>query len=168
MADDQKALLQSYLAAQRRHVLGILDGLSDEQMKQAVLPSGWSCASLVQHLTVDVERLWFGAAVAGDRAAVDAVMNDDVDGWVLDPARPAAEVLDAYREEAARSDAIIERTAIDAAPQWRPVQLFGGESRLDSLGDVLLHVITETATHAGHLDAAREMIDGRQWLVLTD
>jgi Protein of unknown function (DUF664) len=28
----------------------------------------------------------------------------------------------------------------------------------------MLHVITETACHAGHLDAARELIDGRQWL----
>jgi len=28
-------------------------------------------------------------------------------------------------------------------------------------------VITETATHAGHLDAARELIDGRTWLILT-
>jgi uncharacterized damage-inducible protein DinB len=167
VADDQKSLLQSYLAAQRRHVLGILDGLSDEQLRRPVLPSGWSCASLVQHLTVDVERLWFGAAVAGDRAAVEAVMNDDVDGWVLDASRPAGEVLDAYRQQAARSDAIIEQTAIDAAPQWWPVHLFG-EWRLDSLGDVLLHVITESATHAGHLDGAREMIDGRQWLVLTD
>jgi hypothetical protein len=32
---------------------------------------------------------------------------------------------------------------------------------------VLLSVITETATHAGHLDAVRELIDGRTWLVLT-
>jgi len=31
---------------------------------------------------------------------------------------------------------------------------------------VLLHVITETATHAGHLDAARELIDGRTWMVI--
>jgi Protein of unknown function (DUF664) len=31
----------------------------------------------------------------------------------------------------------------------------------------ILHAIAETATHAGHLDAARELIDGGQWLVLT-
>jgi Protein of unknown function (DUF664) len=31
----------------------------------------------------------------------------------------------------------------------------------------MLLVITETAVHAGHLDAARELTDGRQWLVLT-
>jgi hypothetical protein len=32
----------------------------------------------------------------------------------------------------------------------------------------MLHVVTETACHAGHLDAARELIDGRRWLVLTE
>ncbi len=31
---------------------------------------------------------------------------------------------------------------------------------------VVLHVITETAVHAGHLDAARELLDGSQWIVL--
>jgi hypothetical protein len=33
---------------------------------------------------------------------------------------------------------------------------------------VILQVITETACHTGHLDAARELFDGRQWLVLTE
>jgi hypothetical protein len=43
-----------------------------------------------------------------------------------------------------------------------------GDWRLHDLREILLHVITETACHAGHLDAARELIDGRRWLVLTD
>ena len=34
------------------------------------------------------------------------------------------------------------------------------------LRDTVLHVITETACHAGHLDAARELIDGQTWLIL--
>jgi hypothetical protein len=40
--------------------------------------------------------------------------------------------------------------------------------RLDDLREILLHVIAETACHAGHLDTARELIDGRQWMVLTE
>ena len=36
------------------------------------------------------------------------------------------------------------------------------------LRDTVLHVITETATHAGHLDAVRELIDGRTWMILTE
>ena len=44
---------------------------------------------------------------------------------------------------------------------------FFGEWRLANLRAVLLHVIAETACHSGHLDAARELIDGRTWLKLT-
>jgi hypothetical protein len=33
---------------------------------------------------------------------------------------------------------------------------------------IILHVITETAIHAGHLDAAAELLDGRQWVVNTE
>jgi hypothetical protein len=32
----------------------------------------------------------------------------------------------------------------------------------------VLHVITETAVHASHLDAVRGQPDGRQWIVLED
>jgi uncharacterized damage-inducible protein DinB len=166
MPGDQKALLRGYLAAQRRHVLGILDGLDDEQLHRALLPSGWSCMSLVQHLTVDVERFWFRCAVAGERDVVDAMMTEEQDSWQVDPGVVGSDVLAAYRRETDLADAVIEQTDLAAAPKWWPVHLFG-DWRLDSLGDVLLHVIAETATHAGHLDAARELIDGRQWLVLT-
>ena len=31
---------------------------------------------------------------------------------------------------------------------------------------IILHMIKETACHAGHLDAVRELIDGRQWIVV--
>lgn len=36
--------------------------------------------------------------------------------------------------------------------------------RLRDVREVILHVITETATHAGHRDAARELLDGRTWM----
>jgi len=55
----------------------------------------------------------------------------------------------------------------DAAPALWPEELFG-DWRLDNLREVILHVLTETAVHAGHLDAVRELIDGRTWLVLTE
>jgi uncharacterized protein DUF664 len=38
---------------------------------------------------------------------------------------------------------------------------------MDDLRQISLHVIAETACHAGHLDAVRELIDGRTWMVLT-
>ena len=163
MSDD-KDLLLTQLRSVRRHVLGILDGLDEEALLRPVLPSGWSCAGLVAHLAADDERFWFGAVVAGDPEAIGELTDDPVAAWTVPPGVTAAAVLDRYRAEAERSDAIVSARSLDDPPSWWPD--FFGDFRLDTVREVLLHVITETATHAGHLDAARELIDGRQWMVL--
>ena len=162
-AAETKVLLDC-LNAQRRHVLGILDGLNEAALRRAVLPSGWSCLGLLQHLALDDERFWFQAVVAGDRAVIDQVLNAPEDSWEVGPDVPVEQVFDLYREHVDRSNAIIEATSMDAEPAWWPD--FFPDFRLDSLREVILHVVTETAVHAGHLDAARELIDGRRWLVL--
>ena len=76
-------------------------------------------------------------------------------------------MLDAYRREIELADAIIAATSLDSALARWPEDLFGSW-RLDDLREILLHVIAETACHAGQLDSARELIDGRQWIVLTE
>ncbi|GAA4076711.1 DinB family protein [Streptomyces sp. NPDC058961] len=159
-----RALLKA-LDAQRRHVLGILDGLDAQALRRPVLPSGWHCLGLVQHLTLDVERFWFRAVVAGDEDVIRSLPSGD-EAWIVPPLVPAADVLDAYRREAEIANDISAAGAPETALAWWPRDLFG-EPHLHTLRDVLLHVITETACHAGHLDAARELIDGRRWLVLT-
>jgi hypothetical protein len=75
-------------------------------------------------------------------------------------------VLELYRREVQLADAIIAGTSLEAAPAWWP-DFFAPGFRLDTLRQVLLHVIAETACHAGHLDAARELTDGRTWRVLS-
>jgi hypothetical protein len=54
-------------------------------------------------------------------------------------------------------------TEVQLDPRW-------GEwgKRFTDLRFVMLHVLKETAAHAGHLDAAAELLDGRQWIVLSD
>lgn len=155
-------VLVASLAAQRDHVLGILEGLSEEDLRRPILPSQWTCAGLVHHLAIDVERFWFRAVVAGE-----PIPDEELDPWQVPVDLTAAAVLDAYRREIERADAIIAVTSLDSAPAWWPEDLFGSW-RLDDLREILLHVIVETACHAGHLDAARELIDGRQWIVLTE
>jgi hypothetical protein len=163
--DTQTRTLLSYLDAQRNHVLGILDGLDDEALRRPVLPSGWTCLSMVQHLTLDDERFWFRGVVAAEPDVINGPDHAAEDAWQVGEDVPAAAVLDLYRQEIRRANAIIAATALDTAPAWWPDGLFG-DWRLDDLRDVVLHMITETACHAGHLDAAREMLDGRTWLVL--
>lgn len=162
----ESTTLLSYLNAQRDHVLGILEGLDEEALRRPVLPSGWSCLGLLRHLALDDERFWFRGVVAGEQSVIDEVSGVPGDAWQVGPDVPAEAVFDLYRQEIERANAIITATPLDTAPAWWPAELFG-DWRLDDLREVILHVMTETATHAGHLDAARELIDGKRWLVLT-
>ena len=135
----EKALMLKALNSQRDHVLGFLDGLSDEALRRPVLPTGWSCLGLVRHLTVDVEQLWFSIVAAGERIQPDAV------GWQVDPDEPARAVLDAYRQETERANAVIAATPIDAlAKRSWPAEQFG-DRPLHDQRELIMHVITETA-----------------------
>ena len=162
MEPETQALLDC-LENQRAHIVGILEGLTDRELRRPMLPSGWAILGLVQHLAVDVERFWFRAVVAGE--ILPEPDNGSASGWELSPTTPAGSVFDSYRQEIERANVIIASTPLDAEPSVWPD--FFGEWRLADLRAVLLHAIAETACHAGHLDAARELIDGRTWLKLT-
>jgi hypothetical protein len=153
----EKAALLDQLGSQRRHVLGVLQGLSDEALRRPVLPSGWTCLALVRHLAIDVERLWFRGVVGGE-----PVDFDDPSGWQPGPDATAETVFGLYRQEIALADAVLAGADPEVPPGRWPDHF--GDWRLASVREVILHVITETAAHAGHLDAARELIDGRTWL----
>jgi hypothetical protein len=161
---ETSALLDSR-TIQRNHVLGILEGLTDDQLRRPVLPSGWSCLGMVQHLTISDERFWFRGIVGGDSACVSASADEAKAEaiWQVAPDAPAAAVLEAYRQEIELADAIIAATPLDQQPAIWPTEIWP-DWRLPNLRAVILHVITETACHAGHLDAARELIDGHQWM----
>src|SRR5258708_14022097 len=92
MDKESRALLSS-LAAQRNHVLGILEGVSEQDLRRPILPSQWTCAGLVHHLAIDVERFWFRAVVAGE-----PMPDDDPDNaWQVPADLAATAVLDGYR-----------------------------------------------------------------------
>ncbi len=164
-AVDERAMLLACLNRQRNHVLGILEGLSEEALRRPALPSGWTCVGLVRHLALDVEQFWFRAVVAGEQTVIDELAEAG-DAWQVGSDVPAVDVFDVYRQEIERANAIITARPLDTTSAWWPD--FFGDWRLDDLREVILHVITETACHAGHLDVVRELIDGRRWLVLTE
>ncbi len=161
---EQQVLLRA-LNEQREHVLAAVDGLGTDDLRRQVLPSGWSCIGLVNHLSLDVERFWFQAVIDGDQIAIDEVLASPDNAWNVSDEEPVEEVLHRYRANIDHADGIIAGRSLAAAPAWWPD--FFASWRLDSLREIVLHVVTETATHAGHLDAARELIDGKLHLVLT-
>jgi hypothetical protein len=159
----ETAVLLASLDAQRRHVVGIIDELEEVDLRRSLVPSGWTPLGLIQHLTLDVERFWFLAVVAGDRRTIDELDRGD-DSWRVDAGMSGTAVFENYLAAAAAANQVIGTFPLDAEPRWWPAGHFG-DWRLESLREIVLHVIEETACHAGHLDVMRELVDGRQWIV---
>jgi hypothetical protein len=91
--------------------------------------------------------------------------GDNAD-WLVAADEPAEAVITAYIEAITASDDIIAATDLDSPPTspepgWEEAGL-----AFPDLRSVLVHVIVETSVHAGHLDIVRELLDGRQYLVL--
>lgn len=163
-ATAERNLLLDRLDGQRHHVLTQLEGLSDEQLRQPVLPSGWSCLGLVRHLTLSDERYWFEVVMAGE--PLNFWPEGDNGDWQVGPDEPVADVLAAYRSAIVHSDEIISARRLSDPPE-RP-ELWWQDAGLTfpDLRTIMVHVLVETAVHAGHLDAVRELLDGRQHLVI--
>jgi uncharacterized damage-inducible protein DinB len=162
--DHETQVLLQFLDQQRNHVLGILEGLSEEQLRRPMLPSGWSCLGLVKHLALADEHYWFRCIANGE--SLDFFPEERNAEWRVSPSESAEDIFTLYRDEIAQSDAIIASTPINARPRQLDPQWGESGKRFEDLRFIMLHVITETACHAGHLDAATELIDGRQWIVL--
>jgi Protein of unknown function (DUF664) len=162
--DRETELLRDFLDEQRNHVLGILEGLSDEQLRRPVLPSGWTCLGMIKHLALADEHYWFRCVVGGESFGFFPPGPNAE--WQVGPGESADDVFGLYRDEIERSNAIIEATPLAAPPRQPDPQWQEWGIDFPDLRFIMLHVIKETACHAGHLDAVRELIDGRQWIVL--
>jgi uncharacterized damage-inducible protein DinB len=143
-APEQKTLL-TFLGYLRESVIKKLDGLDDRQARQAMVGSGTSLLWLIQHLTA-AEVMWFQIRFAG--------LSETVPADALDQALPVADHVNAYRTAAARNDEVVissrsldERCADDEYAEL-------------TLRWVLVHLVEETARHAGHADIIREQLDG--------
>lgn len=159
MTDPRLTQPLDWLRAKRRHVLSTLDGLDGADVRRPVLPSGWSLLGLVHHLALDVERVWLRRALGGD----DLPLADG-GAWAVPERTSPEEVVALYETEAAAGDAVLADLDADAPLRW----WFTGVANapFTTALEVVHHVLVETATHAGHADAARELVDGRQRLVL--
>ena len=156
---DEKQTLHRYLRNARGVLVWKLEGLSDYDIRRPMTPTGTNLLGLVKHCAA-VECGYFGGVM--DRPFPD---EDDLD-WHDDElddhmyataAESREQVTDFYRRVQAHSDATIGELPLDArvGVPWWPEGL-----RDPCLSTLLLHMIQETARHAGHADIIRESIDG--------
>jgi uncharacterized damage-inducible protein DinB len=129
-----------------------LDGLDDGELRRPMTPSGTNLLGLVKHLA-SVEYGWFCETFGRATEALPFVEDDPEADMRVAPDESTADILafDA-RATAAANQVIDELDVEDTGTAWY------GETV--SLRWVLIHMIEETARHAGHLDIVRELIDG--------
>jgi hypothetical protein len=165
-SDVKDVMLVEFLRRQRESVLAIVDGLEEEAWHRSVVPTGWTPAGLVAHLG-GAEWHWFQGVVSGKQPELPGDVDEDRPPYdpltvVFTEDAPSAEVIDFYRSQCEESDAVLATTPLSAQPLGRHGGVNGGEP--PDVRWVVLHMIEETARHAGHLDIARELLDGRTHL----
>jgi uncharacterized damage-inducible protein DinB len=142
--DDERELLLSWLRYLRGAVIRKVEGLTDEQARWRPDGKLISPIGVMNHLT-KVEWRWIDGGMRGEEVARSE------SEFAPGPELSVAAALSAYRERAAATDAAVRDMSLDA-----PCRRAAGTN----LRWVLLHLINETARHAGHADATRELIDG--------
>lgn len=155
----ERDALGQYLDYQRETILLKTEGLTKEQLARRIPTSDLTLAGILYHLAL-VEESWFEEEFLGLEPRADWRGID----WEADPnyefrtalekepdwlRRRYRDACDRARQVAAGADSLDQESA-SLRPDGRPF----------TLRWVILHLIEETARHAGHADLLREAVDG--------
>jgi uncharacterized damage-inducible protein DinB len=155
VAGNEKEVLGGFLDHYRRTLLHICEDLSEEQLRRPMVPSGTSLLGLVKHLAY-CERSWFQERIANEPVEYPYVEDDDPDAdFRIEEGETAQEIFDLYEEQCAISRRILEATSLEHVVDY-PDRIADYNVRW-----IAVHMIEETARHAGHADIIREQLDGR-------
>ncbi|MDT0266541.1 DinB family protein [Streptomyces sp. DSM 44915] len=155
---DERTQLLGWLDLQRDICRWKTEGLSAADAHRAVLPSSplMTAAGIISHLRW-VEHAWFEVIFLNRPAADNPQFREEPeDGDMLVAGVPLDQLLDDYRRQCAVSNEIVAAHALDDTGRNPEVRAAAGTLRW-----MLLHMLEETARHAGHLDLIREQLDGR-------
>jgi len=156
--DEREALL-AFLHIQREGLRTATHGLTEEQARCTPSASTLSLAGLIGHAAA-VERNWTNILRSTGTAdgPTEHVASFQPGEKTLE------ELLAAYREAADVTDAAFlavpdleHPVPVPAGVPWFPQDIESWTARW-----VLVHLIEETARHAGHADVIRESVDGAQ------
>jgi hypothetical protein len=152
VADERDGLL-TFLAQQRDALRAAVLGLTDAQARLTPTASTLSLGGLVKHCA-RTERRWVVAGIAGQPLPGLWPPEDWPADFRLEPDETLAGMLGYYAETAELTERIVAAASDLSAPP-------ASDERL-SVRWVLLHLIKETARHAGHADIIRESVDGQR------
>jgi uncharacterized damage-inducible protein DinB len=160
-AVDEREVLLRMLDDQRRAVHNAARGLTEEQARSTPSASQLSLAAVIKHLAQG-ERTWTVVRMAGRDVEVDP-QGEWMAGFQVSADETVPVLLAEWAsvaratEEIVRAESELDRVVEIAADtrRWLP-------SGVDfTVRWVLLHLVEESARHAGHADIIRESIDGK-------
>ena len=151
---DERTMLVAFLDYLRETMVWKLEGLSEEQARWKPTEGGNSLLGLVRHLGY-VENWWFRVCLNGEEDPLPADPEDPdadfkvPDGWTI------SDVVAFYKDEIEHSNKIVSES-----PSLDQMSAIAARKARRSLRWILVHMVEETARHAGHADITRELIDG--------
>ncbi|WP_046732904.1 DinB family protein [Streptomyces humi] len=149
----EREALAGWLDFLRAELLKKLDGLTEEQAAQRVVPSLTTLHGLVRHLT-KVELIWFVNVIERSEEPAPFGWPNRKDGdFLLDDGATLHEDVARYLAACERSRQILAGVSLDDV---RTHHRFG---ELD-VRCIMMHLIREYAQHNGHADVVRELVDG--------
>ncbi|GIG89139.1 DinB family protein [Plantactinospora endophytica] len=156
---DERTQLVGWLDMQRSLVHWKCEGLAEVDSHRVVLPTSplMTIAGIVSHLRW-VEHAWFEVLFLG-RPAGDSphFLEEPEDADMRVEGIPLGQLLDEYDRQCAVSNEIVANHSLDEPgrhPDYR--------SSAATLRWMLIHMVEETGRHLGHLDAIRELVDGKK------
>jgi uncharacterized damage-inducible protein DinB len=163
MVEDERGQLLEYLEQQRGFVRLAAYGLTDEQARLSPSVSALSIGGLVKHVA-RVEEHWTGIVLQRPSTRGS---EDYAEGFRLGDDESFEEMLALYQSIAAETDRVVKELPLETpVPVPQGVPWFPKDIDAWNVRWVLLHLIEETARHAGHADIVRESIDGATWFAL--
>ena len=145
-----RAQFEVFLDEHRSELNRCLDGLTEDQARQSLVPSQTTLLGLVKHATF-VEKVWFDEAVTCRSRAEIGIPTTSDDSFILHDDETISSVQQAHREACDSSRRATSPLGLDdrVYGYWRgPLPLRW----------VYLHVLRELAQHCGHADILREQI----------
>jgi hypothetical protein len=157
---DEHDLLLGYLAQQRQVLRLTAHGLTDDQARMpAAAPSPLTVGGLIKHVA-HVEQSWIDTVLQRDRP--NAGGDEYEHGFTMGDDESLAGVF-AFADAVAAETEVVVRAITDlgqAVPVPQGVPWFPDDLDAWSVRWVLMHLVSETARHAGHADIVREAVDG--------
>ncbi len=153
----ERAQLMGWYGVQRAVVQLKCEGLSEVDAHRSVLPPSplMTVAGVVSHLRW-AEQLWFEVLFLG-RPGAGPGFEGPEDAEMMVDGTPLARLLDGYEVQCAISDEIIAAHSLDDTGRNTDYPEGGATLRW-----MVIHMLEETARHAGHLDTIRELLDGQK------